>query len=255
VHRKPRAPRTKRVERVKAMAQDYDASEYIFTNENKVFEGSALDLIKSVYAAEALPIKVRLYAATKAAEYENRLGEDGQPIGNAQMHIYLPDNGRDPELLAELGSVSLEEREAWQKKREARHKERNGTVECRDAQLRSWITGGKMTEAQALLARSQWIQSGDPPWQSVELPAPPRALPWQPSERDSSAPVNGIIVASYNNGQEIQLAPVVILFSYPGSVFEVSSGRRYRASPRGEIEVTDPADRDELLTMGCRARR
>jgi len=52
------------------VAQEYDRSEYFITNAEKQFAGNALELMVAFYKAEQLPVRVRLYAAAKAVEYE-----------------------------------------------------------------------------------------------------------------------------------------------------------------------------------------
>jgi hypothetical protein len=52
------------------MAVEYDKSEYFITNPDRVFAGNSLDLMVAMYKCEELPVRVRLYAAGKAAEYE-----------------------------------------------------------------------------------------------------------------------------------------------------------------------------------------
>jgi hypothetical protein len=64
------------VDRLKAMFDDAALSEYIFSNEEKLFKGNSLELMQAVYKAEVLPVKLRLYAATRAVEFEPRLRDD-----------------------------------------------------------------------------------------------------------------------------------------------------------------------------------
>ena len=65
---------------MKSMAAEYDTNEYLFTNDEKVFTGNAIELITAIYKAERLPIRVRLYAATKAVDYENVGGKSVEEI-------------------------------------------------------------------------------------------------------------------------------------------------------------------------------
>src|SRR5262249_3197175 len=81
-------------EELKTVVRQYEDSEYLYSNDNRVFEGSSLAFIQSVMRAENLPVKVRLYAAAKAVEYEADAGthefdETGKVV------LYLPHNGRD----------------------------------------------------------------------------------------------------------------------------------------------------------------
>jgi hypothetical protein len=52
------------------MAQQYDASEYLCTNDEKQFTGDARQLLQLIYRSEKLPVRIRLYAASKAMEFE-----------------------------------------------------------------------------------------------------------------------------------------------------------------------------------------
>jgi hypothetical protein len=52
------------------MAQDFDSTEFYVTNEARVFGGNAIDLMTALYKSEVLPVRVRLYAASKAYEFE-----------------------------------------------------------------------------------------------------------------------------------------------------------------------------------------
>jgi len=62
------------------MSEEYDTSEYLITNKRKIFKGNALELITAMYKAEQLPVRVRLYAASKAAEFENPGGKSIEEI-------------------------------------------------------------------------------------------------------------------------------------------------------------------------------
>jgi hypothetical protein len=94
-----------RLDRLKSMSEEYDTNEYLITNETRVFGGNALELITAMYKAEQLPVRVRLYAAAKAVEFENR---DGRKIDEIREEIRQELMGGaiddDPieELLAEV---------------------------------------------------------------------------------------------------------------------------------------------------------
>jgi hypothetical protein len=164
-------------------------------------------------------------AATRTAEDDDNLEAVGV---TTQVHIFLPDNSRDPELIASLGGPSIEEREAYDRRRRE-------FVEGRDKQLRHWVASGRMTEDAALLARSQWIGPDDEPWVPPSRPQPPqRALEYRPSA---------------SNGTES-----TTLMHGPNALFQLP-GKVYRADARGEIRDVDESDRDELLRLGCRPRR
>jgi hypothetical protein len=53
------------------MSEDYNTNEYLFTNEERIFGGNALELMVALYKSEQLPVRVRLYAAAKAVEFES----------------------------------------------------------------------------------------------------------------------------------------------------------------------------------------
>ena len=275
IPRPARQPRhTKRIKRAqeaaqahsKAAAQAYgetsptphSSDEFLITSEDRTFAGSALELIRSIYRAEGLPVKVRLYAAKEAAAYETRVGEDGQLAGiQTEVHVYLPDNGRDPELEERLGGITMEER------REHEHRRRQN-VERKDEQLREWIRAGFMTEEGAVLARSQWIIPGDCAWtpqcQMIEYhPQPLQDEPTAPvssaSDGEIAAPAGALEPSATEPPQTIDTSGRVILLAWPGQVINLRDGRpQYRANERGEI-AADPDDVDLLLVLGCRRGR
>ena len=81
----------------------------------------------TIYKCEQIPIRIRLYAANKAAKYERpAVSDDNDPAG--RVVLYLPDNLRD---------LSVDDRAAVEKHR--------GVVARRDSQLRSWVMDGKLT--------------------------------------------------------------------------------------------------------------
>jgi hypothetical protein len=248
---KPRA--SKRLKELGVMAETgtFEQTEFLITNKDKEFAGDALGLLRAVYRAEVLPIKLRIYAASQSVKFETQVGEDDQQLGaDTRVHIYLPDNGRDPELLAELGMISIEEREAWQK-------ERNEIIERWDNQLHQKIVAGKLSEGQALEVRSIWIRPDDPPWRPVAPPVPPpRALPWHPPgpiPPNMSAPASNGAGIESPIGDEIELLARVVLFSAPGSLYQIN-GNTYRANRLGEIEA-DADDVEALREAGCRVQR
>src|SRR5215472_14704264 len=81
-------------EELKTVVRQYEDSEYLYSNDNRVFEGSSLAFIQSVMRAESLPVKIRLYAAAKAVEYEANAGEH-EFDNTGRAVLYLPHNGRD----------------------------------------------------------------------------------------------------------------------------------------------------------------
>jgi hypothetical protein len=59
----------KKYDQLKSLAEDYDTTEFMITNNERVFGGNAVQLM-AVYKAEQIPIRVRLYAVSKSAEFE-----------------------------------------------------------------------------------------------------------------------------------------------------------------------------------------
>jgi hypothetical protein len=248
--RKPKEPRANhaKVKRIKAMVEDFDPSEYLFTSDDKVFKGSALAFIKSVYTCEPIPVKTRLYAATKAAEYETRISEDGQPLGaEAQVHIWLPHNGRDEELLVATGALTQAELDEYHEAERRRLAE----VAEKDERLHKDVLAGKFTEAQAIIARRYYTQPNDPAWTPPPRP-PALRLPWHRPEPAPAPAANGVEVKIDLNEIEVIAAPVK-LRSAPNSLYEIN-GRVYRGNrwsgviePDAELE-----DVEQLIAAGCR---
>lgn len=177
-------------------------------------------------------------------------GPNGEPLGGggkARVVLYLPDNGRDPELVAAHGGRSLEER--------AEHEKRRAEfVEGQDKKLRDLVSHERLTEAQAVLVRcTLYQQPGDVRWKPMAQPAPPvRQVSYNPAEMQTPT-VNGT-VPELPMGNEIELSPEpvpVILYAGRNSLYQVET-RFYRANGRGEIVVNEPADVAELLAMNCR---
>src|SRR6516164_3808649 len=69
-----------KLDRLKSMSPEYDTNEYLITNEARIFGGNALELMTAMYKAEQLPVRVRLYAAGKAVEFENQNGKSIEEI-------------------------------------------------------------------------------------------------------------------------------------------------------------------------------
>lgn len=73
---KNKLPSGKNYDQFKQMVYDAQMSEYLYTNDARVFEGNALQLMRAIYKAENLPVKIRLYAATKAVEFEPKSAKE-----------------------------------------------------------------------------------------------------------------------------------------------------------------------------------
>ena len=82
----PRAARS--YEQLKSLSPEFNTSEFFVTNDERVFGGNAVDLMKSIHKAEQLPVRVRLYAASKAAEFELPSGSGYSKLGLANSAPY-----------------------------------------------------------------------------------------------------------------------------------------------------------------------
>ena len=244
--RKDTFPRSQKdYDQLKTMVYDAEVAEFLSTNDNKEFTGTAMELLQSIYRAESLPVKIRLYAATKAVDHEPKV---------------VPQK--------EIDEQADEARDFLMKELDRLHREH---TRQKDEQLHAWISEGKLTEEQALLARSQWAEERDAPWEPHKSVPPPRI------RHGHNTAQNGKQHQHVANGprirsplpQQPQPAPnghaqqrVVVLYCEPYSVFwEAPSGREYRGGapglPADEIHVSEDqgADLAYLLKNGCRARR
>jgi hypothetical protein len=137
------------------MVREAEDAEYLFSSDDKEFTGTAVQLLQAIYKAESLPVKIRLYAASKAADYEPKLEMQYDDTGHAIL--ILPSNRRDIEDSENREWIGKEFDKHWKVERARR-----------DNELRRWIEAGKLSEAQALLACSQWIEAGDPEWKPIQ---------------------------------------------------------------------------------------
>ena len=70
---KNRIPKSKEaVERLREIVTELENGEYLYSNDKKEFPGTAVELLQAIYRCEKLPLKYRMYAATKAADIEPR---------------------------------------------------------------------------------------------------------------------------------------------------------------------------------------
>src|SRR5215472_13681903 len=68
---KNRIPKPKAaVNRLNEIVSELETGEYLYSTADKKYMGTAMELLQSIYRAESLPVKIRLYAATKAVDYE-----------------------------------------------------------------------------------------------------------------------------------------------------------------------------------------
>ena len=59
--RKDTFPRSQKdYDQLKTMVYDAEVAEFLSTNDNKEFTGTAMELLQSIYRAESLPVKIRL---------------------------------------------------------------------------------------------------------------------------------------------------------------------------------------------------
>jgi hypothetical protein len=175
------------IERLRDMIRDAEHAEYIHTNDERKFEGNSLEYIQSVYRCEHLPARIRLYAATRAAEYEPRLADDA----------LLDSLFANRNIMDRLESDSAER--------------------CRqsDAKLREWIEAGRVSEEMVVLIRGLFVSERDPPWEPMPMPMPPAllALPapddddirWgfqNPIETQAAEPPEPLVVARRHTARD-----------------------------------------------------
>jgi hypothetical protein len=252
---KDRLPRTphhssfnkKNFNRVKKMVDASVESEYIYTNKDKVFEGNSLEFIQKVYKCEHMPVRIRLYAATKAAEFEPLLAD------NALVDAFFA----NAKIMGEIEGNAAE-----------RYRQN-------DAQLREWILEGRMSEETALMVRRLIVtEAHAEPWEPMPPPPPdaPLLIPYQPplpdpsnstSDGDSHAPAAAPSILDAEPPRppspwELPPRPpagYVVLYAAPFQRFWV--GAHYEADERGELLVEEDAVDaiDALVCSGCRRRR
>ena len=253
-----------KLDRLKSMSPEYDTNEYLITNEARIFGGNALELMTTMYKAEQLPVRVRLYAASKAVEFEN---QNGKSIEEIRAEILQ-------ELKAE-GDDSLDRLVDDLKRHRA------VIIEYRDLQLQAWIEDGTLSEAAAAKVRDLWADKDDRPWPSrihldnmamPDLPPGPhtRQMPriseiCPPSVGVRKVPEPPIIDAEDGIGYgpasdgAVKAAGVaggrpatLVFYTRPFACFQTRSGRRFEAAADGSIAATDPDDVEDLLRAGCR---
>jgi hypothetical protein len=141
---------------------DYDKSEYFITNADKVFAGNSLELMVAMYKCEELPVRVRLYAAGKAVEYELANGKSIEEI-RAEIEAERQEDPEEShrktiELISEFVSYAV--KEAWSRSA-GRAKHRSGCP--------AWI--GELVD-------ELYAKQAAPETQTTEItpPAPPRPV-------------------------------------------------------------------------------
>src|ERR1700730_12815888 len=146
-----------RLDRLKSMSEEYDTNEYLITNETRTFGGNALELITAMYKAEELPVRVRLYAAAKAVEFES--DKSARTLEDIKEQVRRE--------MASEGEGGLERLVDEIK----RH--RKVIIEARDQQLRAWVDSGQLNAEQAALVRGMWADvDEDAPFHINDLAMP-----------------------------------------------------------------------------------
>jgi hypothetical protein len=152
-----RMPRkSARLDRLKSMSQEYDTNEYLITNNERVFGGTALELMKALYKADQLP--VRVYAASKAVEFES--DKSGRTFEEIRE-----------EVRREL--MEADKDDGWREKFEAEVKRlRAIIIEQRDQQLKAWVGAGILSQEGAQKVRSLWAEGADRPFHIEDFAMP-----------------------------------------------------------------------------------
>jgi hypothetical protein len=99
-----------------------------------------------------------------------------------------------------------------------------------------------------------WVQHNDPPWADVAPPLP--AIPYLPQQPEPAPLSNGHHSVSNAFGPEpsVSNAELVDMVAAPNSLWQVESGKLYRADGRGDVLGVHPADVAELEEMGVKRR-
>jgi len=254
-----RVPRGKNgFHKLKTMVREAEDAEYLYSNENKEFTGTAVELLQAVYRCESLPVKIRLYAATKSADIEPK--PIVQPIGI--------------------------ETEA---EKEKRHKELDewleGLAHCTAREVARHLTGKRdpkaggspaivvdavkkvMAELEALAAEEEQkaghaadtvplhrtqhidIQRKNGAAAADKKSVAPETLQPPPAPNGAHAPGNG-------SAPKGRVSVGRVLYGEPHRSFWLGH-HRLDANEHGEIDITDasPGDIEQLERHGYRARR
>jgi hypothetical protein len=230
-------------EQLKTVAREYEDTEF-----PAIDAANARELLQKIYQNKHVPIKYRMYAASKMVEIEPApvtVEERNEEVEEAAAFIFK-----------EVG------------------KRRRAMIRERDEQLHRWIGDGSMTEAIALVLRSWWTKKRAPANEDAEFEADDdESMPaWEPMQQNA-APVKvqpQYIAApmpapeftapeppQHFNGNGKASHGFVVLFTTPFRAFKVGSRTVYEADSAGEILVdeNEVADRDDLIRSGWRTRR
>jgi hypothetical protein len=289
---KNRLPRGKKFDQFKEIVYDAEASEYLSTNENKLFDGSAIQLMQAIYQCERLPVKTRLYAAAKACEYEPK---PEMKVGEKGAILILPNNWRD-----EKDESYREEYDKWLDSvilccarevacRLLGQKSRWGSpasiIEAVEKALAAYVKEDEETVV-IIRKRNPVEIDGSEDGLAVERPGNVKETADErrsnpPSEQSAVRPAGqnhammdnlreqAGTTASYPSEAQAPAKPpealplpfgepqhqlaTVILHARPHQCFQALSGNRYSADERGEIRCNDRDDIESLLRSGCKA--
>jgi hypothetical protein len=153
-----------KLDRLKSMSPEYDTNEYLITNEARIFGGNALELMTAMYKAEQLPVRVRLYAASKAVDFES--DKSGRTLEEIRE-----------EVRREL--IEADKDDGWKEKLEADVKRiRAIIIEQRDQQLKAWVGAGILSQEAAQKVRSLWAEAADRPFHIEDFAMPDGGRTW-----------------------------------------------------------------------------
>ena len=258
---------------------EMETCEYLYSNDDKKFTGTAAELLQSIYKCESLPVKIRLYAATKSVDIEPR---------------------PTVEPTAEDTAAAEREAEKWREELAAEiRKHREIILERRERLLARWLGAGELNERQVGLVRTLWggvVKHCDYHLDNQACPdgAPTADEPPQTSWRGGARYGHGMDMAPWCKGQHVEperqnganLPDKSVkgknvqseraqngagqpqdasnghdikgyIVGLPHKAFWLASGTRYEANEFGEVDVTDasPGDIEESDRHGYRARR
>jgi hypothetical protein len=154
------------------MSEEYDTNEYLITNNERIFGGNALEFMTAIYKAEQLPVRIRLYAASKSVEFESDKSghtreEIREQVRRELMEAYK-DDGCTEKFEADVKRL------------------RAIIIEQRDQQLKAWVADGVLSEEAAHRVRGMWAENGDRPFHIEDFAMPDGGRTWE-SSRGCSA--------------------------------------------------------------------
>jgi hypothetical protein len=220
--RRPVKVAEEHIERLKGMIHDAEQAEFLFTNNDRTFAGNSLQFMQACVKAEQLPVRIRLYAATRCIDFEREFIIDGTLDS-------ILDN---PELMAKF------------------EEHRREAVIEHDAKLRLWVQAGKLTEEAALLVRGLWIQPDDPTWEPLPQPAPRQISYLPPAEKPIVLPKPAAPPPLNSSPWELPNPKLVQLYGTPFARWLLSGNREVQANQFGRVTV-DERDAAELIGMGA----